>query len=342
MFIRSPHGFRDSIGGIVDVVVGGSRGSDPTFKAVHGYSNAGQFILSRDDTTTIRGVAVGGDYFYTVGDRASSVTTRKYTRAGTEITSGSWPHDHGANLNAIAVDQSANVYVGGIRTSSVTNRKLNSDGSVAWSYDLFSGSNGIVRAIDVDQSGNSYVAGDFGGTPRVVKLNSSGSLTWTSDQTVNFSFAVAVDLSGNVYWGTSQQASPNRYTLHKLNSSGSIVWQATPSSSLAAGYACTEVAVGPSGDIYAVHIGNATVPQVLRRYDPSGSVVWEVDGTGIGALAVDADEYIYIGRPFGLFGEIAKLDPSDGSEIWVSSGTTPTSIPASMDAYPGRWGAFGS
>ena len=164
--------------------------------------------------------------------------------------------------NAIAVDDSDNVYVagsgcgcgspvrppsGGVDAFAV---KLNASGTLLWNTCLGSSASEYGWAIAVDGSGNVHVAGYSGaswGSPVrpysggfdafVAKLNASGVLTWNTflgGGSHDFGYAIAVDGSGNVHmagYSSASWGSPVRpYTGHhdalvaKLNASGALTW----------------------------------------------------------------------------------------------------------------------
>jgi hypothetical protein len=99
------------------------------------YNSSGALQWSANHGTTCNGVAVDGDgNVYTVGVRTSNLTTRKYNSSGTEVTTGNWPIDHGANVQGcVFVD--GHLYTTGSRTGNLTTRKYAPDGTLVWSLD---------------------------------------------------------------------------------------------------------------------------------------------------------------------------------------------------------------
>jgi len=144
---------------------------------------------------------------------------------------------------AIAVDGSGNVYVNGYQeTDNYGNRdygviKLDTNGNILWQKKIGGTGNDYGQDIAVDSSGNVYVTGhqesdsyglyDYG----VIKLDSSGNILWQKKiggTDYDYSRAIAVDLSGNVYVNGSQKSDSfgsYDYGVIKLDSSGDMLWQ---------------------------------------------------------------------------------------------------------------------
>jgi hypothetical protein len=185
-----------------------------------------------------------------------------------------WSFDHGANVNAIAVDaDGTNVYIAGVRTSSISVRKLTgAAGTGVWTFDAGDDMNGIA----VDSDGNVYVVGvrnntwtGASGFASVWKLDSSGSVVWVYDTGGNAN-AVAVDPSGNVYVAGDQASSQSMW---KLNSSGVLQWDWN-----AAGNAYA-IAVDTERRVYVGFVASSSY-----EFQVSGTheiVILEADGSGL-------------------------------------------------------------
>lgn len=133
-------------------------------------------------TGTPNGIAVDSSAnVYTANANGSSVSTRKHNAAGSE----QWNHTHGADLNAIALDEAnSRLFIGGAGASNVPVRCLDpSTGSVTWSL-TFTGWTCLDLAIDslgdLYASGTAaqYDSGDRMLVGNVFKINpSTGAIT---------------------------------------------------------------------------------------------------------------------------------------------------------------------
>ena len=194
---------------------------------------------------------------------------------------------------SVTVDSSGNVYVAGATNGALGGNlpigqtgstgsadffvaKYNND--LAWQYTNqlgLPGAQTIGHSVTVDASGNVYVAGSTtgaldGSSPRVAstdffvsKYNNAGVFQYTKQLGVEgfetIGYAVAVDLSGNVYVAGSTTGALNGSTprgfadffIAKFDSGG--VWQSTwqrggvDATAKSIGYS---VAVDPSGNVY--------------------------------------------------------------------------------------------
>jgi hypothetical protein len=211
----------DSSGSLLWNTFMGATGEDRGYAiAVDGSGNvyvAGYSSATWGAPVNAHSGGVGYDAFATKLDSSGSLLWNTFM--------GSSSYDYG---NAIAADDSGNVYVAGeshatwgtpvnphAGSSEAFAAKLNSSGSLLWNTFMGSSSYDDGYAITIDSSGNVYVAGyssDNWGTPVnpaagsgeafAAKLNSSGSLLWNTFMGAtgeDRGYAIAVDGSGNVY-----------------------------------------------------------------------------------------------------------------------------------------------
>lgn len=153
--------------------------------------------------------------------------------------------DYTDRPNALAIDNSGNVYVTGRSEDSLgwsddcVTIKYSPDGDSLWvaRYDGPTSDDEWTRAIAVDDSGNVYVTGHGWGTSSydylTIKYNASGDTLWTayydgpggeSDTAV----AIALDGFGNIYvTGVSHAYDPEwDYLTIKYSPSGDSLWTA--------------------------------------------------------------------------------------------------------------------
>ena len=276
------------------------------------------------------------------GAGGMDVLIAKYNASGTiqwQRTLGGTDTEFG---RSIAVDSSGNVYVLGSTRSTGAGTydfliaKYNTSGAIQWQRTLGGTDRDEGQGIAVDSSGNVYVTGrcqsagagsiDF----LIAKYNASGTIQWQrtlGGTDIDFSLAIAVDSSGNVYVTgyTSVGGLGQEFLITKYNTSGTIQWQRTLSGTGDdQGYG---VAVDSSGDVYVVgqttSAGAGNFDILIAKYNASGTIQWQrilggtdrEEGKGI---AVDNSGNVYVTGLTESAGSgsydllIAKL-PDDGS-----------------------------
>ncbi|MBS4015366.1 MAG: SBBP repeat-containing protein, partial [Candidatus Latescibacteria bacterium] len=189
-------------------------------------------------------------YSWAVSTGYENYATVKYNASGIEqwVAYYNGPGNYSDHAYAIAVDNSANVYVTGRSIISgswnydYATVKYNASGTEQWVARYNGTQNEVDEAkkIAVDNSGNVYVTGFSvgSGTGRdyvTIKYDSSGTEEWVMRYTEpgNYrdeAYAIALDNSGNVYvtgvsYGVGITGSPDYVTI-KYNASGTQQWLA--------------------------------------------------------------------------------------------------------------------
>lgn len=199
-------------------------------------------------------------------------------------------------------------------------------------------------AIILDASGNIYITGSsFGaGTSRdffTIKYNQLGDTQWVRryNGAINagdYSFAIAVDNSGNVYvTGRSDNGAPtlSDYTTVKYNSNGVQQWVAIYNGPSNGVDESNSIAVDNSGNVYvsgkSPGIGTS-LDITTVKYNSNGVEQWvqRLNGTANGEdysyyLTVDENSNVYVTGATGNTGSgsdltVVKYD-KDGNQIWL-------------------------
>ena len=248
-----------------------------------------------------------------------------------------------AQLNAMTIDKSGNVYVtgwSGILYSyhDCTTIKYNSAGQEQWvaRYNVQPRGYASGVGLAVDDSGNLYVAArvDESNTTfcATIKYNPAGQQQWVTEYhggaTHDAPSAIAVDHAGNAYvTGTTEICPEYDYLTLKYNSAGQEQWVARyngPETGFDEAYA---IVVDDSGSVVvtgqsdgANGIGYATV-----KYNPAGQQQWvaryDEGGSNYAyAIAVDGSDNVYvtgkIGPGYPDYGTI-KYNAA-GQQQWVA------------------------
>ena len=146
-------------------------------------------------------------------------------------------------------------------------------------------------------------------------------------------YAVAVDLSGNVYVTGSSYASNGLadYTTIKYNSSGSTLWVQRYNGPGDSWDAATALILDASGNVYVTgeSYGSEFFDYVTIKYTPAGTQQWVARYNGLGntddspnALAVDASGSVYVtgySIGSGTFYDYATIKyNAAGTQEWVA------------------------
>jgi uncharacterized delta-60 repeat protein len=294
-------------------------------------------------------------------------TTIKYNSAG--VAQWVQRYNGSANsyddANAIAVDDSDNIYVTGYSASDsiypynfdYATIKYNSVGDSVWvrRYNGPGNDYDVANAIAVDGSGNVYVTGNSIGSGTsndfaTIKYDSAGVPQWVvrydgPGNGAEWAYAIAVDDSGNVYvTGESYVSGTSAdYATIKYNSAGVQQWVQRyngPGNSYDGAYA---IVVDHSGNLYVTgwsHGLGTSNDYATIKYNPAGVQEWAQRYNGPGnlddvayAIANDDSDNVYVtGESFGSgtdFDYATIKYNSAGVQQWVQR----------YDG-PGNWGDY--
>jgi hypothetical protein len=242
----------------------------------------------------------GGDVF-PAGDWA----TIKYSPAGDSLWAQAYSVGAQDRPNAVAVDDSGNIYVtgelGAYPVLSCATIKYSPAGVQLWEAEYYANGVPLARgqAIAVDHQGNSYVAGASTSADwdiAVIKYSPQGETLWTAtydgpSQRSDISSAIAVDGSGNTYVGGLSAASdgtPDCMTI-KFDAQGDTGWTRRYDGPAHAYDAVRAMALDHSGNVYVTGLsggtGNNVSDFITIKYGSDGSWAWgaRYDGPGHGS-----------------------------------------------------------
>ena len=231
---------------------------------------------------------------------ANDITTIKYDSAGQQQWvrryNGPGNSDDGTNgTNAIAVDDSGNVYVtgwsAGTENTDYVVIKYNSNGDEQWAQ-RYNGPGNDYDApygIALDSSGNVYVTGTSTGDGTgfdytTIKYDNDGQQQWVKSYNgtgngYDAALALAVDASGNVYVtgiSTAQNGLGDCVTI-KYDTDGNQQWAKTYDGAANGNDYGNSVTVDTSGNVYVTgsSAGAETGQDYLTiKYDSSGQQLW--------------------------------------------------------------------
>ncbi|MBK8550012.1 MAG: SBBP repeat-containing protein [Ignavibacteria bacterium] len=217
---------------------------------------------------------------------------------------------------SVAADGSGNVYVTGSSKGSATGDdystvKYNSAGAQQWvrRYNGPGNSEDLAYRIKVDVSGNVYVTGASTGSGTghdyaTIKYNSSGDSIWVrryngSGNSGDDAYALAVDISGNVYVAGYSTGINGDYVTIKYNSSGDSLW--VRRANWGVNDVATSISVDGSGNVYVTGLSYrfSGYAYLTIKYNSAGVEKWvrEYDGIGYDVshkIAVDGSGNVYV------------------------------------------------
>src|SRR6266542_279854 len=294
----------------------------------NGYDEAKAVAVDSSGNVYVAGTSLG---LGTLNDYA----TIKYDSAGQQqwVALYNDPDNPDAQLNAMTIDRSGNVYVTGWSGINnvyydCTTIKYNSAGQEQWvvRYNVQPRGYAAGAAIAVDSSGNIYVATDATNQPNVVfcatiKYNASGEQQWVAEYhgwaNADYPAAIAVDKAGSAYvTGTSYTCLGYDYLTLKYNSAGQEQWVERyngPEEHLDAAKA---IALDDAGNVYVT--GESFDDYATIKYNAAGQQQWVAreNGGGANAIALDGAGNVYV------TGQIADPDmyPDYGTIKYNASG----------------------
>lgn len=337
-----------------------------------------QRILNSSGNDTGKRIVVdsSGNVYITgspTGVTYSFILAAKYDTNGTL----QWQRSLGVTSNnnygeSIAIDNSANVYVGGYSSSLFSGStaviaKYDTSGTLQWQKYLanfiFPGnSQSSVADLDVDSSGNIYLVT----TGLVIaKYNTSGTLQWqkllsSGSESGNVQ-SISIDSSGNIYIvGQSYNSGEfvSKILIIKCDSNGDVLWQKKLDYSGADSPAAYDVCVDSSQNVYVLASANISgnVDSIILKYDMNGNLQWQrsfgnpsyyENGSTISVDSVNNNIYASLFQYDNVStrsATIAKL-PSDGSKTGTYGGyvyanssyveSTPSFVSSTSTLTPG-------
>ena len=249
--------------------------------------------------------------------------------------------------NALAVDDSGNVYVTGWSIGTVypdydyATIKYAPNGDTLWvrRYNGPGNRDDYASALAVDDSGNVYVTGWSIGTVfpnydyATIKYSPSGDTLWVRRYNGpgggnDIAYALAVDTSGNVY---VTGGSDGDYTTIKYAPNGDTLWVRSYDGLQNEIDQPTALAVDDSGNVYVTGVSYDTITSgdyLTIKYSPSGDTLWTrrysgtVDDEDIPyAMAIDDNGNCYVTGMVNFSGTTYDITTikyaSNGDTLWV-------------------------
>jgi uncharacterized delta-60 repeat protein len=314
--------------------------------ALYSVPGAGyDLAIDNSGNVYVTGFSMGIGYDY---------ATIKYSPDGNQLWvanyNGPWNGDDSAN--ALAIDNSGNVYVTGYSMGNglvfdYATIKYSPDGNQLWvaRYNGDANYNDQATALAVDNSGNVYVTGysdSNNGTYdyATVKYSPDGNQLWVAryngpGNSSDYADALKIDSSGNVYVTGYSIGSGTGYDYAtiKYSPDGNQLWVARYNGPGNNRDIANALAIDNSGNVYVTGYCKAgsglDFDYATIKYSPDGNQLWVARYNGPGnsddranALAIDSSGNVYVtgystGSGTGYDYATVKYSP-DGNQLWVA------------------------
>ncbi len=286
-------------------------------------------------------------------DTTQYFTTIKYNALGDTLWTARYlagNRDYLLNTEGLAIDASGNVFITGstidsTRSPHIVTIKYDNNGNEVWQriYHELTVQYSLPSALELDYTGNVLVTGSGyrAATSEdylILKYTTDGTLVWDrkyngegngDDRTV----ALSLDTVGNVYvtgYAAGAGTGDDIVTM-KYSPDGDSLWLVKYSGPGTMDDYPRAMAVDDSGNVYGTGTSHGLNPVYLYtmiKYSPSGSVVWEKQGTKVGSrmdypvcLKLDKWNNIYLAGTSTLAADVerfwaAKFNNS-GDTVWM-------------------------
>lgn len=250
--------------------------------------------------------------------------------------------DYGLDL---ILDSTGNITIAGYTESygaeaqDVVVLKYNTNGTLLWNTTWGGPDYDVARGIGALSTGESIVCGNtesYGAGHNdffLLKIDTNGILIWNTTwggAEYDWAYALTIDTLGNIYvaGSTNGSGAGNRdFALVKFNSAGVEVWNTTWGG--IESDQAYDIELDKDGNIYLVghtySFGAGNGDFTLLKYDPSGTLLWNVTWGGpsydwANHFALDSSGNILCTGDtysFGIAGDVAivKFDPN-GNKLW--------------------------
>lgn len=325
----------DSAGNVYVTGTSIGTGQDGDYLTVK-YDTNGNFQWARtyngsgnwDDSALAIAIDSVGNVYITGASWGSVINynyaTLKYSPVGKQIwvRSNNGSADYHDFANAIAVDNSGNVFVtggsyGAAGSLDYLTIKYSPTGQRLWykRYDGVQSGIDYANAIVLDGAGNIYVTGASMGVDKnydfvTLKYDTNGNSQWgkrydgtgKADDTAN---AIALDASGNVYV-TGQSVGNNTksdFTTLKYDSAGHIQWTKRYNGSASGDDIASAMTLDSAGNVYVAGSTTSVNGTDYRaiKYSPAGSVLWSARYNNSGVNKADAAQSIAVDASGNVF-----------------------------------------